>query len=78
MIRALCIASLAAGLAPPRATNKKRRIAARATLEAEEWDATDDAATLKERREAFRTTIWRKRPLLVRKAVDAEALRAAA
>ena len=37
------------------------------------WDATDDAATLKERREAFRETIWRKRPLLVRKAVDAEA-----
>ena len=77
MIRALCIASLAAGLAPPLATNNKRRVAARATLQAEEWDATDDAATLKERRETFRTTIWRKRPLLVRKAVDAEALRAA-
>ena len=84
---ALCIAALhvAAGLAPPLATNNNRRIAtnnnrriaARAALEAEEWDATDDAATLKERREAFRETIWRKRPLLVRKAVDAEALRAA-
>ena len=85
---ALHIAALhvAAGLAPRLATNNKRRVAARATLqcgaaratlEAEEWDATDDAATLKERREAFRETIWRKRPLLVRKAVDAEALRAA-
>ena len=73
----MCIASLAAGLAPPLATSNNRRIAARATLEAEEWDATDDAATLKERRETFRTDIWRKRPLLVRKAVDAEALRAA-
>ena len=77
MIRALCIASLAAGLAPPLATNNKRRVAARATLEAEEWDATDDAATLKERREAFRTESWRKRPLLVRNAVAAKALRAA-
>ena len=64
---ALCIAALhvAAGLAPPLATNNnrriatnnKRRIAARAALEAEEWDATDDAATLKERREACRETI---------------------
>ena len=60
MIRTLCIAALhvAAGLAPPLATTYKRRIAARATLEAEEWDATNDAATLAKRRETFRTEIW--------------------
>ena len=85
---ALCIAALhvAAGLAPRLATNNKRRVAARATLQcgaaratlqAEVWDATDDTATQAKRRETFRTEIWRKRPLLVRKAVDAEALRAA-
>ena len=66
---ALCIAALhvAAGLTAPLATNNnrriaknnKRRIAARATLEAEEWDATNDAATLAKRRETFRTEIWR-------------------
>ena len=66
---ALCIAALhvAAGLAPPLATNNnrriatnnKRRVAARATLQAEEWDATDDTATLAKRRKTFRTEIWR-------------------
>ena len=76
---ALCIAALhlAAGLAPRLATNNKRRIAALAAIEAEAWDATNDAATLAKRRETFRTEIWRKRPLLVRNAVAAEALRAA-
>ena len=75
------IASLAvaAGLAPPLATRAPRRtrVAARATLEAEEWDATDGAATRAARRETFRTAIWRKRPLVVRRAVTVGALRAA-
>ena len=52
----------AAGLAPPLATNNNARRPSRAFCFCA-WDccdATDDAATLEGRREAFRETIWRK------------------